>query len=43
MVPVALGRVLGAMLPNASAHWFAGEGHFLVFDHAEEIYRRLRA
>jgi pimeloyl-ACP methyl ester carboxylesterase len=43
MVPVALGRVLGAMLPNASAHWFAGEGHFLVFDHAEEIYRRLQA
>jgi pimeloyl-ACP methyl ester carboxylesterase len=43
MVPVALGRVLGAMLPDASAHWFAGEGHFLVFDHAEEIYRRLQA
>jgi len=30
------------MLPDASAHWFAGEGHFLVFDHAEEIYAKLR-
>jgi hypothetical protein len=23
-------------------HWFAGEGHFLVFDHAEEVYAALR-
>ena len=42
MVPVGLGRVLVAMLPDSSAHWFAGEGHFLVFDHAEEIYAKLR-
>jgi pimeloyl-ACP methyl ester carboxylesterase len=42
MVPVSLGRVLGAMLPVSSAHWFPGEGHFLVFDHAPEIYAALR-
>jgi pimeloyl-ACP methyl ester carboxylesterase len=40
-VPVAMGRVLGAMLPDCSAHWLAGEGHFLVFDHAEQIYAPL--
>ena len=40
-VPVVLGQVLSAMLPNCSGHWPAGEGHFLVFDHAEEIYRTL--
>jgi pimeloyl-ACP methyl ester carboxylesterase len=40
-VPVALGRVLSAMLPDCSAHWFAGEGHFLVFDRAEQIYAQL--
>jgi pimeloyl-ACP methyl ester carboxylesterase len=40
-VPVALGRVLSAMLPDCSAHWLAGEGHFLVFDHAEQIYAQL--
>lgn len=42
MVPVSLGRVLAAMLPNRTAHWCPGEGHFLVFDHAEEIYAALR-
>ena len=42
-VPVVLGQVLSAMLPDCSAHWVAGEGHFLVFDHAEEIYRSLLA
>jgi pimeloyl-ACP methyl ester carboxylesterase len=42
MVPAALGRALGAMLPRASVHWFAGEGHFLVFDHAAEVYAALR-
>jgi pimeloyl-ACP methyl ester carboxylesterase len=42
MVPVALGRVLGAMLPDSTTHWIVGEGHFFVFDHAEEIYARLR-
>ncbi|WP_448628308.1 alpha/beta fold hydrolase [Geodermatophilus sp. URMC 64] len=41
-VPAALGRVLAAMLPSASLHWFAGEGHFLVFDHAREVYAALR-
>jgi pimeloyl-ACP methyl ester carboxylesterase len=41
-VPVALGQVLSTMLPDCSAHWFPGEGHFLVFDHAEEIYAALR-
>src|SRR3954468_19360054 len=41
-VPVALGRVLTAMLPSCTGHWFAGEGHFLVFDHAREVYRALR-
>ncbi|TYP81103.1 alpha/beta fold hydrolase [Blastococcus xanthinilyticus] len=41
-VPVVLGQVLSAMLPDSSGHWLAGEGHFLVFDHAEEIYRTLR-
>ena len=40
-VPVALGRVLAAMLPHCTAHWYAGEGHFLVFDHAREIYGAL--
>ena len=41
-VPVALGRVLAAMLPRCTAHWLAGEGHFAVFDHAEEVYAALR-
>ena len=40
-VPVGLGRVLVAMLPNCTAHWYAGEGHFLVFDHAREVYAAL--
>jgi pimeloyl-ACP methyl ester carboxylesterase len=42
MVPVSLGRMLSAMLPDCSAHWLSGEGHFLVFDHAEEIYAALK-
>ncbi len=42
-VPVALGRVLSAMLPNCTPHWFSGEGHFLVFDHAEQVYAALRS
>lgn len=41
-VPVALGQVLSAMLPTCTGHWFPGEGHFLVFDHAEEVYAALR-
>ncbi|WP_336027139.1 alpha/beta fold hydrolase [Geodermatophilus sp. FMUSA9-8] len=40
-VPVGLGRVLAAMLPRCTAHWYAGEGHFLVFDHAREVYGAL--
>jgi hypothetical protein len=40
-VPAALGSVLAAMLPDCAAHWFAGEGHFLVFDHAAEVYGAL--
>ena len=40
-VPFALGQVLAAMLPHCTPHWFPGEGHFLVFDHAEEIYAAL--
>jgi pimeloyl-ACP methyl ester carboxylesterase len=42
MVPVSLGHVLSAMLPDCSVRWFPGEGHFLVFDHAEEVYAALR-
>ena len=42
-VPVALGRVLAAMLPGRTGHWFPGEGHFLVFDHAQEVYAALRS
>ncbi|RFU20835.1 alpha/beta fold hydrolase [Geodermatophilus marinus] len=42
VVPVPLGRALAAMLPRCSAHWFPGEGHFLVFDHAERVYAALR-
>ena len=42
-VPVAFGQVLSAMLPDCSAHWLSGEGHFLVFDHAEEVYAALAA
>lgn len=41
-VPAALGRMLAAMLPDCTAHWFPGEGHFLVFDHAREVYAGLR-
>ena len=41
-VPLALGQLLSAMLPDSSLHWFPGEGHFLVFDHAEEVYAALR-
>lgn len=40
-VPVAAGRVLAAMLPSCTGHWFPGEGHFLVFDHAAAVYRAL--
>ena len=40
-VPVALGATLVAMLPDCTGHWFAGEGHFLVFDHAREVYGAL--
>jgi pimeloyl-ACP methyl ester carboxylesterase len=40
-VPFALGRMLSAMIPNCSAHWYGGEGHFLVFDHAREVYATL--
>ncbi len=40
-VPVALGRVLAGMLPNCTPHWFPGEGHFLVFDHAHDVYGAL--
>ncbi|CCG03796.1 alpha/beta fold hydrolase [Blastococcus saxobsidens] len=40
-VPLVLGQLLSAMLPNCEGHWVAGEGHFLVFDHAEEIYATL--
>ncbi len=40
-VPAALGQVLGTMLPHSTVHWFGGEGHFLVFDHAEEVYAAL--
>jgi pimeloyl-ACP methyl ester carboxylesterase len=42
-VPAGLGRVLAAMLPTCTPHWFRGEGHFLVFDHAAEVYAALRA
>ncbi|MGY1706593.1 alpha/beta fold hydrolase [Geodermatophilus sp. SYSU D00697] len=42
LVPVTLGRVLAAMLPDCTPHWAAGEGHFFVFDHAEEVYATLR-
>ncbi|CAA9243301.1 MAG: Hydrolase, alpha/beta fold family [uncultured Blastococcus sp.] len=42
LVPVSVGRVLSAMLPDCSAHWVPREGHFLVFDHGEEIYAALR-
>ncbi|MGY1710870.1 alpha/beta fold hydrolase [Geodermatophilus sp. SYSU D00758] len=42
IVPVPLGRALAAMLPRCSAHWFPGEGHFLVYDHAERVYAALR-
>jgi pimeloyl-ACP methyl ester carboxylesterase len=41
-VPVSFGRVLSAMLPDCTAHWFPGEGNFLVFDHAEKVYATLR-
>ncbi|MGY1915338.1 alpha/beta fold hydrolase [Blastococcus sp. SYSU DS0973] len=41
-VPVVLGQVLSAMLPVCTAHWLGGEGHFFVFDHAEEVYAALR-
>jgi pimeloyl-ACP methyl ester carboxylesterase len=40
-VPAVLGRVLTTMLPDATVHWFAGEGHFAVFDHAAEVYAAL--
>jgi pimeloyl-ACP methyl ester carboxylesterase len=40
-VPAALGAALAAGLPDCTAHWFPGEGHFLVFDHAREVYGTL--
>lgn len=40
-IPVALGRVFAAMLPDCTTHWLDGEGHFAVFDHAAEIYGAL--
>jgi hypothetical protein len=29
------------MLPHSTVHWVTGEGHFLVFDHAEEAHATL--
>jgi len=26
---------------DSSVRWIAGEGHFLVFDHAEQVYGAL--
>ncbi|MGY1823136.1 alpha/beta fold hydrolase [Geodermatophilus sp. SYSU D00079] len=41
-VPVALARVLAALLPRSTVHWVPGEGHFFVFDHAAQVYAALR-
>jgi pimeloyl-ACP methyl ester carboxylesterase len=41
-VPVALARVLAAVLPRSTVHWIPGEGHFFVFDHAAQVYAALR-
>lgn len=42
-VPAVLAQVLGAMLPSSTVHWLPGEGHFFVFDHAEQVHAALHA
>jgi pimeloyl-ACP methyl ester carboxylesterase len=41
IVPAPLAQVLAAGLRHPSKHWLDGEGHFLVFNHAKEIYASL--
>lgn len=36
-VPVAWGRHLAERLPNCTARFVPGEGHFLIFEHFDEI------
>jgi pimeloyl-ACP methyl ester carboxylesterase len=38
IVPAVSGRALAAVLPDCSPHFYRDEGHFLVFDHAEEVF-----
>jgi len=42
-VPPAMARYFERMIPNARAHVFPGEGHFMVVNHAAEIFATLLA
>jgi pimeloyl-ACP methyl ester carboxylesterase len=40
-VPPAMGRYLAQAIPNACAHFFPGEGHFIFVNHIQEIFTTL--
>lgn len=42
-VPPAMGRYLAQAVPNARAHFFPGEGHFMFVNHVHEIFGALLA
>jgi pimeloyl-ACP methyl ester carboxylesterase len=38
IVPCAMGRCLSGALPACRSRYLPGEGHFLIFDHLEEVF-----
>jgi pimeloyl-ACP methyl ester carboxylesterase len=42
-VPPAMGRYYARTIPNARAHFFPGEGHFMFLNHVPEIFGALLA
>lgn len=42
-VPPAMARYFARLIPNARAHFFPGEGHFMIVSHAAEIFTTLLA
>jgi pimeloyl-ACP methyl ester carboxylesterase len=41
--PISMGRHLAATIPTCNARFLPGEGHFLCYDHFEEILRAMKA
>ena len=42
-VPISMGRYIAGAIPNCRAKYYPNEGHFMVFDHLEEILAALVA